>query len=250
MSLPALRTLIAEDEPPARERLHRLLSAEAGYELVAEATDGHQALKLIRQHQPQILLLDIRLPGLNGFEVLAALGNEALPAVIFVSAHSGHAVRAFDARAVDYLLKPFTKERFRQALQRARVRCESNRSLLPVLQAGIAQPTGRIAFRSGGRSLILPLDEIQYAISANTRCNVHTSKETVSVSESLASFHERLPNEKFVRISRFAVVNLAQVRAVEPKSNGDQHLILHNGTSLILTRTRRAQFLALLGHQA
>lgn len=241
-----LRVLIAEDEPLARDRVRRLMKTETGFQIIAEATDGHQAIELTRRHRPDILLLDILMPGPNGFEILAALGTEFPFAVIFLTAHREHAVRAFDARAVDYVLKPFTRERLRQALHRAKARCEPRRELLQTLRATSDTPPKRIALRSGSSSLVIPVAEIIYAVSANARCQICTIRETVTINESLASLHKRLPAERFVRISRFTVVNLDCVKALKPKSNGDQDLFLRNGTTLTLTRTRRAEVINLL----
>lgn len=250
MSSPPLRILVAEDEPLARERLKKFLCSETDFQIVAEAIDGPQAVALTRRHRPQIVLLDVRLPGLNGFEVLAALKEEVPPAVVFLTAHGEHALRAFDARAVDYVMKPFTRERLRKALDRAKAQCSLRSEIVSKLRDRHLDAPDRIVLRAGARRLLVALDDICYAISANAHCEVVTAKDTVKTSESLAEFHERLPKSRFARISRFAVVNLAQVTAMEPKSNGDQNLFLRNGSVLTLTRTRRMSFFALLGRQA
>lgn len=241
-----IRVLVAEDEPPARERVRRLMKTETDFQIIAEAEDGPQAVALARQHRPEILLLDVRMPGLNGFEILAALGDEFPFAIIFLTAHREHAVRAFDARAVDYVLKPFTRERLRQALHRAKAHCEPGRELLQTLRASSDTVPERIALRSGSSRLVIPVAEIIYAVSANARCRICTIRETVTINESLTSLHKRLLAERFIRISRFTVVNLDYVKTLKPKSNGDQNLFLRNGTILTLTRTRRAEVINLL----
>ena len=143
-------------------------------------------------------------------------------------------------------MKPFTRERLRQALDRARARCSPRGGIVPMLQNDHQEMSGRIAVRSGNRTLLVSTGDIYYAVSANAHCDVVTSKDTVKINESLAGFHERLPKDRFARISRFAVVNLTQVSGLKPKSNGDQNLFLRNGSMLTLTRTRRLPFFAIV----
>ncbi len=245
-----LRILIVEDEPLARERVHRLLRMAPGYQIVASAEDGSQAVVLSRRHRPHIVLLDVQLPGLDGFNVLSTLRKEqSPPVVVLLTAHRDHAVRAFDAQVVDYVLKPFTRERLLQALARARILCAPQQQMLTSLKADQTWQD-RIAVRSGTRSIVLPFDEIYYAIAANTCCHIFSARERARISESLSALHARLPRERFVRISRFAVVNLTHVRALKPKSNGDQELFLAEGAVLTLSRTRRAEFVMRLKQQA
>ena len=147
-------------------------------------------------------------------------------------------------------MKPFSRERLRQALDRAKAQCSPRGEIVSMLQDDCQEMPGRIALRSGTRRLLVSTDEIYYAVSANAHCEVVTAKDTVKINESLAGFHERLPKDRFARISRFAVVNLTQVSALKPKSNGDQNLFLRNGSMLTLTRTRRLPFFAMLGREA
>ena len=247
MRSPPLRVILAEDEPLARERVRRLLRTDRQFELVGEAADGLAAVSLIRERRPHIVLLDIRLPGLSGFEVLLELRKQVPPAVIFVTAFREHAVRAFEAHAVDYLLKPFTAERFREALNRARLRCVAE-SLAPVpsLTAVRRANSGMSALKCGARRVLLALDDILYATAANACCAVFTPTEALNVSESLGSLEARLPKDRFVRISRFALINVSQVIQVQPKSHGDQYLLLRNNKRLIVARTCRSRLLACL----
>lgn len=245
-----LRILIAEDEILARERVRRLLKSERGFEIVAEAGDGAEAVALSRRHRPEILLLDVQLRGMNGFEVIASLGGDAPTAIIFLTAHREHAVRAFDARAVDYLLKPVSPERLSAALVRARTICESPAKWIHQLGGKPNAAQDRIAVRSGAASLVVLVTEILYAEAAGTRCRITTRHDVFLISESLSSLFQRLPARQFARVSRFAVVNLAEVTALRPKSNGDQRLSMTNGMELVLTRTRRLAVMNRLGRSA
>ena len=247
MTPPAkLRILIAEDEPLARERIRRLLHPDDDFEIVAETGDGTEAVALTRRHCPDILLLDVQLPGLDGFGVLAALGEHAPTAVIILTAHRRHAVRAFDAGAVDYLLKPISRERLRNALLRARALSESPAKSLRELGSPRGSFPARIAVRRGASSVVIPVGEILCAESAGTRCRITTKHEVFTANESLSGLQQRLPDPRFARISRFAIVNLSEVAALQPKSNGDQQLCLSNGAKLVLSRTRRTEVISLL----
>jgi len=233
--------LIADDEPLARERLRRLLRTEPGYRLVAEATDGPEAVRLLQRHNPDIAILDIRLPGLDAFAVLKELGHPTRPAVIFVTAHSERATEAFQAGAVDYVLKPFHPQRLQTALQRAR----SGRLPSQEIQAALPSPSdGRLALRSGGRWILMDSGAIELVLSANIHCEVISRDgASIRVTESLGSLGERLPPGRFLRVSRFAIVNLSAIRSIAPRSHGDQTLELRSGRTVIASRSQRQEVL-------
>lgn len=240
------RIVIAEDEPLARERIRRLLPAGEGFQIVAETGDGAEAVTLVRRHQPDVLLLDVQLSGIDGFEVMATLELARPTSVIILTAHRKHAVRAFEAGAIDYLLKPVSRERLHSALLRARALSESPATSLQQLGESPRSIPARIAVRKGAASVVVSVMEIISAESDGARCRVTTKHEVFTANETLSSLHERLPAAQFARISRFAIVNLAEVATLQPKSNGDQQLCLSNGVKLVLSRTRRTAVLSQL----
>lgn len=244
MNLPLVRVVIADDEPLARTRLRALLRLEPDCQLVGEARTGLEAVALIRARRPDLALLDIRMPGLNGFEVLSTLKEFVPPTVIFVTAFGEHALEAFQAGAVDYLLKPFEPQRFRRALQRARSRT-STRAIrrepasFPIIHE-------KISLRVEGRTVLVALDEISHLLARNSRSEVWMGSQSWLVNEPLGSLQGRLPANRFVRVSRFAIVNLAHVIALRTKSHGDQLLELRHGWQLTVARTRRSEVMTRL----
>ncbi len=248
MPSPLLRIVVADDEPLARERLRSFLRGEAGFRLVGEAGSGPEAVSLIREHRPHVALLDIRLPDMTGFDVLHELHDQTPPVVIFVTASGDHAIRAFEAQAVDYLLKPFTRARFSEALERARRQCR--RVLAPDLSLSGAFPrtSTHMALRTATTRLVLAVADIQCVTSAADSCEVSTSDRTLVVSETLGSLELRLPRTQFLRVSRFALVNLSHVVALQPKSHGDQHLLLRCGRQLTVSRAKRPELLRRLNN--
>jgi two-component system LytT family response regulator len=235
MSSPPLGVIIADTDPLARQRVRDLLAQEKSFRLLAEASNGPETIALARHHHPDILLLETELPGLDGFQVVSALGEEA-PAIVFLSAKSSDALRAFEAQASDYVLKPFSRDRFREALARARLLRSAAR---PQKGKPASIPIDRIILKAGRRRVVVALSDIQYALAENASCKVFTTSGTLSVNESLGALEGRLETQRFIRISRFALVNLAYVAALEPKTHGDQFLVLKTGTRLVVSRTRR-----------
>ncbi|MBU6400222.1 MAG: response regulator [Verrucomicrobia bacterium] len=238
----SLRVLIADDEPPARERVRTLLASEPDVEVIAECANGAQALKATQELQPDLLFLDVQMPRLNGFEVLEALPPEQIPAVIFTTAHDEHAIRAFEINALDYLLKPFPEARFKAALQRARAQlCKGSDPVAdPRLNAllnhlRVANPGGRILVRSPERILYLRPDEIDHVEAAGNYVVLHVGKESHVVRETTAAMEARLASAGFMRLSRSVIVNLARVREVQPVAPGQYAVLLKNGTRLDMT---------------
>lgn len=234
--------ILADDEPLARERIRTLLADEPDVELVAECTDGAQALKETRQRRPDLLFLDVQMPRLNGFEVLEALEPGTLPVVLFTTAHDEHAVRAFEFNALDYLLKPFTEARFKRALQRVRARLEPGpaaadprlNALLGQIHAPVAGG-GRILVRSSERILFLKPEEIVRVEAAGNYVLLHSGKEQHILRETLSAMEARLTPAGFMRISRSVIVNLSCIREIQTVGSGRYSLLLKNGVRLDMT---------------
>jgi two-component system, LytTR family, response regulator len=234
--------IIADDEPLARERVRCVLKDEPDVEIVAECSHGAQALKETQKRQPDLLILDVQMPRLNGFEVLEALWPGPIPVVIFTTAHDEHAIRAFEFNALDYLLKPFTEARFKMSLQRARARLEkSSRQADPQLKALLSQihaPVaggGRIFVRSSERILFLKPEEIDRVEAAGNYVVLHSGKERHIIRETISAMEARLASAGFMRISRSVIVNLACIREIQPAGSGRYSLLLKNGTRLDMT---------------
>jgi two-component system LytT family response regulator len=253
-----LRVVVADDEPLERQRLVRLLQAHAA-EVVAACGDGEAAVEAARQHAPDVVLLEVRLPRLDGFEVVAALGqSERPPAVIFVTAHHEYAVRAFEVHAVDYLLKPVEEERLRGALHRAaslnlhpRTASGHIAALLEELTARErARGRDRLVIRTPERAFFLRTDGIDWVEAAGKFVRIHAAKATHSVRQSMAELEQQLDAARFVRISRSVIVNLDRIQEIQPWFQGDYVLILTDGTRLTSTRGYRDSMRRLLGKSA
>src|SRR5262245_17250688 len=250
-----IRTLIVDDEPLARDRLRKLLEAEQDIEIAGECGDGRAALAAIKKHAPDLILLEIQMPELDGFEVLARMKCERTPSIMFVTAYDKFALQAFEVHALDYLLKPFDRERFHTALSRARAHLERSRpddlaqrlaSLLTDLKEGAKTPD-RLAVKSQGRILLLKLDEIDWIEAADNYVNLHVRNESHLMRETMTSLEGRLDPKRFIRISRSAMVNVERIKEMQPLFHGDYVVILQNGTRLTLSRNHRAKLDQLLG---
>lgn len=243
-----LRVLIADDEPLARGRLRELLLAEQDVRLVGECSSGKETLNAVGKESPHLLLLDIRMPEMDGFEVVRALGTNRLPIIVFVTAYDQYALRAFDACAVDYLLKPFDCERFREALRRAREMVkvggsrQSAAEILDVVAALKAPPKSieRFAVRSGGRVVFVKAREIEWIQSADNYAELHLGNTVHLLRQSLGALEQQLPPNSFLRISRSVIVNLDRVKELRPKSHGDFVIVLRDGTRFPGSRNYRA----------
>ncbi|MCP3057539.1 LytTR family DNA-binding domain-containing protein [Myxococcus sp. K38C18041901] len=251
------RLLVVDDEAPARAKVKRLLEHESRFTLVGEAEDGTQALERIEALRPDLVVLDVQMPGLTGFEVLEALGAESGPAVIFSTAYDGFALRAFEAHAVDYLLKPYDGERFTRALDKAHAQLVGGGAEAERLQALLREVTTatprrtleRLVVKSGEAWVPLRLEEVWRLSSEDKYVRVHTANGEHLVRQSLRSLEERLDPERFVRIHRGDIINLDAVARLEPWTHGDGILVLKNGTTVVLSRTWREAFLRRWGFE-
>jgi two-component system LytT family response regulator len=254
----ALRIVIADDEAAARSRIRKLLRARAEFQVVAEATNGKQAVAAVLEHSPDVLFLDVQMPGLDGFGVIEALPVHRLPAVVFVTAYDQYALRAFAAQAVDYLLKPFDDERFGVALSNVRRRIREGRAeamrealldLISEVRAGRADAGGgaeqaappRIPVPGRDGIVLVEVGEIAWIEAAGDYACLHAGATRHLIRGSLAELERRLGG-RFVRIHRSALVRKDAVKKLSPRSHGDYDVMLEDGTTLRLTRQHRAAF--------
>jgi two-component system LytT family response regulator len=241
-----IRTLVVEDQPIARDRLVELLLGEPDVEVVGAAASGRDAIDAIRRLGPDLVFLDLQIPDLDGFAVIAEVGV-AMPLTIFVTAHDEYALRAFDVRAFDYLLKPFGRERFQQALARARARLAEGRDeqlarrLISLVQdVGGPRPLpDRLMVKSGGRVVFLQLDELDAVESEGNYVRLHAGSRVYLVRETMASIETRLGHDRFCRVHRRWIVNLDRVRELHVRANGEHELVTHEGRGYRVGRAYR-----------
>jgi len=252
-----IRVLLVDDEPLARERLRKLLEHEAEVELVGECADGATALATIRKLAPDLVFLDVQMPELDGFGVLAQLEPGQRPAVIFVTAHDQFALKAFEVHAVDYLLKPLDKDRLKTALRRALHTLTQHRTgdlnaqltalLADVRPAAKAPQLERIAVKSSGRVVFVKVEEIDWVEAADNYVSLHVGGEEHLHRETMSSLEEQLAPGKFMRISRSTIVNVDRIKELQPLFHGEYTVILRNGTRLTLSRSYRDKLDHLMG---
>jgi two-component system LytT family response regulator len=245
-----IRVLIVDDEPIARRGIRRQLQDEAGLEVVAECGDGAAAIDAITDLAPDLVFLDIQMPEVSGFEVVEAIGVARMPAVIFVTAYDEHALRAFDVHAVDYVLKPIDRNRFRTAVERARQRLEQPpgdldkriSAALGELGRPVQDYAKRLAIRGDGRVILIDVDEVERLEAAGNYVEVHSGGRHHLLRETMASLESRLDPARFVRVSRSSIVNAGRVRELQPMFSGDFVVVLRDGTKVAGSRRYRAAF--------
>lgn len=251
-----LRVVVADDEPLILADLVRLLAATDGVSVVGQARNGLEALDLVSSEHPDALFLDVQMPALDGFGVVAELDPETAPAVVFVTSFDQYAIRAFDAHAVDYLLKPFDPARLQLAVERVRSRVAGNRAeaLSRTLAAlpgreGAAAPRylERLAARGVRRTVLLDVASIQWIEAADNYVRLHTAEGVHLSRRTMRDLEAALDPRRFARIHRGTIVALDQVRELRPLGDGDQELRLRDGTKLQLTRSYKESFVALFG---
>lgn len=242
-----LKALVVDDEPLARESVRVLLAADPQIEVAGECS-GPDAVAMIARVRPDIMFLDIQMPDLDGFALLDRVGPDAVPAVVFVTAFDRHALRAFEVHALDYLLKPFTDARFEAALARAKARARSHRQagwvetgIDAMLRARHA-PRTRFLVPGRDRSIVVEADEIDWIRAADYYVSLHCGGVSHLLRESMDAMERQLDPDRFVRVHRGTIVNLARVREVHPLFRGGCELKLADGTMLKLSRDRRAEF--------
>ena len=239
-----IRTLIVDDEPLARQSLRRFLRHHADIEVVQECSDGQSAATAILSEQPELVFLDIQMPEMDGFAVIERVGIEKMPATIFVTAYDQYALAAFDASALDYLLKPFGKARFDRALSRARERLSArpDRELVQLLQRTIDSAKRRISYierlpvSQNGRIIFVRASEVQWIESAGNFVLLHLATGNHTIRETLSTLERKLDPAYFIRIHRSTIVNLHYVKEVHPWFHGYHLVLLENGQELRMSR--------------
>ena len=247
-----LRVIIADDERLARTKLHILLESEPEVQLVAECEDGRQTISAIHAHLPDLLLLDIQMPDLDGFQVLNEVPPGEMPVVIFTSAYDQYAIRAFEAHALDYLLKPFDQERLHHSIERAcsEVRKSEDREITHRIMDLLSrvrsetlsgpEPEGRLVIRAKGRVIFLNPDEIDWVEAAANYVRLNVGKESYFFRETISRIAERLNPNLFIRIHRSTIVNVRKIKELIPVNSGEYIVILKTGKELSCSRGYRA----------
>jgi two-component system LytT family response regulator len=251
-----MKVLIVDDEPLARERVRRHLRDEPGVEIVGEAGNGREAVTVIEEKTPDLVFLDVQMPEMNGFDVLKALEENKIPAIVFTTAYDKYAIQAFEFHALDYLLKPFSRERFRRAVRHAREQLENSRqsgsiderlvSLLENLKA--KKYLERIVVKNSGRVFFIKTDEIDWIEAAGNYLKLHVGREAHLIRETMQSIEAKLDPEKFFRIHRSTLVQIDRIKELHPLFSGDYAVILRNGAELNLSRNYRDRLPELFGN--
>jgi two-component system LytT family response regulator len=249
-----MRALIVDDEPLARAALSRLLKRDCGITIIGECGDGESAVRSIRQMNPDVVFLDVQMPEMDGFQVIESIGVEQMPATIFVTAFDRYAMRAFDASAVDYLLKPFLPDRLSRALARARDRWQNRQDkdaaqrLFALLDSRYASDyIRRLAVASGGRIVFVAVEEIDWIGAEDNYAMLHAGRRVYEVRETLQSLMEKLDPGEFIRIHRSTIVNVRRIREVQPWFQGSHIIVLHSGEELRMSRYQKDAVDRLLG---
>lgn len=250
----AMRTIIVDDEPWARTRLATLLSAERDFEIVRSCAGGSEAIEAIATLAPHVVFLDVQMPDVDGFDVIDAIGVDAMPVVVFATAYQDYALRAFDAAALDYLLKPFDEERFSRAVDRVRKELQSpaqgTERLKRVLHStrGERRYLQRVVVSSAGKVVFLKVCDIDWLEASGNYVIFHVGRETYLLRETLSALDERLDPDQFVRLHRSAIVNIERIREISPWSRGEQVAVLRDATQLTIGRAFRQRLASLLAN--
>lgn len=256
-----VKALIVDDELLARRRIRELLKDDGEIEIIGECSSGLEAVAAVQELSPELIFLDVQMPDLDGLAVSDSIRQagqnsaERGPLIIFVTAYDQYAVRAFDLQAVDYLLKPFDRARFSQALQRAKEKLsnnqgsEVNRQILELLQELKHQPKylDRLVIKTNERVFVIKTDEVDWIEAEGNYVRIHFGKQSSLIRETLGSLAGQLDPKIFVRIHRSQIVNIDRVQELQPWSHRDYRIILRNGTQLTLSRSYRDQLYQLLG---
>jgi len=250
-----LCVLVADDEGPARQRIIDLLRRDSRVAAILEASDGLSAVDILQNRRPDLVFLDVQMPELSGLEVIAEVGAERMPLTVFVTAYDQHAIRAFEANALDYLLKPFSDERFEMTMARVAVRRdersvhEFGQRILHMVSASPAadSPLDRLVVKSGGSTRFVRVADIDWIEAAGVYANLHIGGKELLYRAALNELVERLDPVRFVRVHRSVIVNIDSILQLEPISHGEFEMILKDGSRSRISRTYRRQLEKRLG---
>jgi len=256
-----VRTLVVDDEPAAREAILTLLREDPEIAVVGACADGPAALAAIRAGHPDLLLLDVQMPEMDGFGVLRQLDDAELPVVIFVTAHDKYALNAFDVHAVDYLLKPYDDARFRTALARAKQQVRQGRlgglreQLRRLLEGASVPDAGegpylrRLVTKAGGRMTVVPMDDVDWIEADGDYARIHAGRDAHTLRETMKLLESRLDPARFIRIHRSIIVNVERIRELQPYFRHEYVAVLRDGTRLKVSRSCRPQLERALGQR-
>jgi two-component system, LytTR family, response regulator len=248
----AIKVLIVDDEPLARERIRDLLERDPEAVVAGECSDGDEAVAAIRAHAPDVVFLDVQMPEKDGFDVVEEVGVDRLPAIVFVTAYDQYALRAFEVRAIDYLLKPFDEERFARTFERAKAQAraagesraeEIERRVLALVEEMRARTRtrylDRLMIKSGGHLFFIKAEEIDWIEAEGNYVRLHVGDASHLLRETVAGLEAQLDPAQFLRIHRSTIVNLDSVREIQPLFHGEYRVVMQDGTKLTLSRGYR-----------
>jgi two-component system LytT family response regulator len=250
-----IRTLIVDDESLARERIRDMLASDPQIEVVADCANGRDAIKAIQLLSPDLVFLDVEMPGIDGFGVLEGIKSGRIPTIIFVTAYDRYAVRAFEVFALDYLLKPFDQERFDKALSRAKAQLSIeqndalNQRILSALEAIKTRPVHleRLVIKMNGHVFFIKAEEIDWLEAEGNYVRLHAGKESYLLRDTISALESQLDPKRFIRVHRSAIVNIDRITELQPWFHGEYRIILREGVQLTLSRTYREKLHDLLG---
>jgi two-component system, LytTR family, response regulator len=250
-----IRTLVVDDEPMARERILGLLAQEQDVEVIGQCADGIQAVSAIQQLSPELVFLDVQMPAVDGFGVIKQIGADRMPMVVFVTAYDEYALQAFEVHALDYLLKPFGRDRLQQCLDHARHQRERHRagelgkSLLALVQdfRPEQKKQDRLVVKSGGRVFFVRTEDIDWIEASGNYVRLHLKEQSYLFRETMNQMESRLDPQRFFRIHRSRIVNTERIKELQPWFNGEFVVVLQNGTQLRLSRSYREKLEERLG---
>jgi two-component system LytT family response regulator len=250
-----IQALIVDDEPLARERIRDMLETDSEIEIIGECASVQEAIEAIDQNPPDLIFLDVEMPGKDGFAMLDELEPGRIPAIIFVTAYDQYAVRAFEVYALDYLLKPFDRERFEKAVRRAKAHVQNEKSeniterILSALEEIKARPVHleRLVIKMNGHVFFVKTEEIDWLEAEGNYVRLHAGKESYLLRDTISALESQMDPRRFVRVHRSAIVNIDRIQELQPWFHGEYRIILREGVQLTLSRSYREKLHELLG---